>query len=405
MQIKTALRTPITPIAFAALAAVALGAQADELDTLQFRIGETIQRDSNVFRLSDSANTPAVPERGDTVAITTIGIRLNKPYGLQRFELEASAEKYNYQRFSYLNFTALNYAAAWRWSLTPAFHGNLTTDRQEYTDNAADVQNLGQPQRQVNRRTERSSLLDAEYELGAHWRVVAGLFERSSNNSQPGTFEPESKVNGTVIGARYVLREGDSLGYRFRNGSGNYTDASLPLVISRDFKDREHELSLEWQAAPKTTLQARLAYLERDHDGQPARDFSGYQGQLSANWQATAKITVAGGLVKELDSYQSGNDSYYDGYKVFIAPSYKPTEKTAVRLRYDHGVRNYKGAPAGAVPSGRRDTTNLATLGFEYQPLRSLTLTAALQRDQRSSNTPGFDYSSNSFLVSGLFSF
>ena len=404
MPRKNAMRTSIAPVAFAVLAAFALSAKADELDTLQVRIGETIQRDSNIFRLSDAANTQALlgrPERSDTAAITTIGIKLNKPYSLQRFELEASADKYNYQRFSNLNFTALNYAAAWRWSVTPAFHGNLTTDRREYTDNTADVQSLGR----VNRRTDRNSLLDAEYELGARWRVIAGLFERTSSNSEAFTFEPDSKVRGTEVGARYVFREGDSLAYRFRNGRGDYTDAFLPLVTSRDFKDREHEASLEWQAAPKTTVQAKLAHLERDHDGQLARDFSGYQGQISANWQATAKTSLAGGLIKELGSYQTGTDSYYDGYRVFIAPSYKPTEKTAVRLRYDHGVRSYKGALPGFVPSGRRDTTNLASLGFEYQPLRSLTLTAALQTDRRSSNTPGFDYRSNSFLVSALLSF
>ncbi|MDB5964713.1 MAG: epsL, partial [Polaromonas sp.] len=106
------------PVAVALMLAFGTAAQADELDTLQFRVGESLQRDSNVFRLSDQANTQAITgrsERADTIAITTLGAKFNKQYGLQRVELDADFEDYRYQRYSNLSFTAVNYAAAWRW--------------------------------------------------------------------------------------------------------------------------------------------------------------------------------------------------------------------------------------------------------------------------------------------------
>ncbi len=130
------------PFHLVCMAALPLLAQADGLDTLQFRVGQSVEHDSNVFRLSDSANTQAqlgTAERSDTVAVTTLGVKPDKSYSLQRFEFEATVDDYNYSRFSNLDFTAKNYAAAWRWSLTPRFRGNLSSDRREYVDNTADV--------------------------------------------------------------------------------------------------------------------------------------------------------------------------------------------------------------------------------------------------------------------------
>jgi hypothetical protein len=85
-------------------------------------------------------------------------------------------------------------------------------------------------------------------------------------------------------------------------------------------------------------------------------------GQLDAAWAITPKTSLAGGVVRELASYQTTTASYYEGYRFFVAPTWKPTEKTAVRLRYDHGARDFKGPLPGFAATNRRDTTNLLSL-------------------------------------------
>ncbi|WP_411886502.1 XrtB/PEP-CTERM-associated polysaccharide biosynthesis outer membrane protein EpsL [Polaromonas sp. YR568] len=394
----------LLPVPLLVLGLFPLAAHADDLDTLQFKAGQSVTHDSNVFRLSDSANAQAVigtPDRDDTVAVTTAGFKINKPYGLQRFELEAGVEDHHYSRFSYLDFTAVNYAAAWRWSFTPALHGNLTTDRSEYVDPYADVQARGQ----INRRTNRSTVFDAEYELDGAWRLVGGVFERTSSNSQPFTFEGDTKVHGGEAGVRYVYPSGTSMAYRFRDGKGEYPGRVPSPVSAGNFTDREHEFRLDWAPTGKTTLRAKAAYFDRAHDGLSARDFSGFTGQLDANWAITAKTSLAGGVVRELGSYQTLNSSYYEGYRFFVAPTWKATEKTAVRLRYDHGARDFKGPLPGFAASNRRDTTDLLSLAVEWQALRALKLTASVQSDRRKSNEPGADYKSNSFGIAADASF
>ncbi|MEO5659622.1 MAG: XrtB/PEP-CTERM-associated polysaccharide biosynthesis outer membrane protein EpsL [Polaromonas sp.] len=370
---------------------ISLNVHADELDTVQFKAGVGVRYDSNIFRLSDSADAQAVlgtSKRSDMIAVTSVGIKLDKQYSLQRFEFDVNADRYSYKEFTNLDFTAVNYAAAWRWSLTPRLHGNLTTDRRQYIDNTADVQNSGQ----VNRRTNRSTLFDAEYGIGGPWRVVGGVFENNSTNSQL-TSEGDSRVSGGEVGVRYVYASGTSLAYRLRHGSGEYPDR-----LSGNFKDREHEFRLDWPLSGKTTIQAQLSHFDRTHEGLSARDFSGILGQINATWEATGKTRVRAGFARELGSYQTASTNYYKGYRFFIAPSWKPTEKTAVLLRYDHGVRDFS-------PSNRRDTSNQGSLSFEWQAARAVKLSASILRDERNSNLPGFDFKSNGLNVSVLASF
>jgi exopolysaccharide biosynthesis operon protein EpsL len=395
---RSALFCCVAGIAFSPVSAM-----ADELDLLQFNAGLAWQHDSNVFRLSDQASAPGVAGssgRSDNILTSTAGLKLRKPYGLQRFEADVSLENTNYKRFSSLDFTAVNYAAAWRWSLTPAFYGNLTTDRREYVDNSADVQSAGQ----LNRRTDRSTRFDAEYQLDGVWRLLGGAFQRTNSNSQSFTFEGDSKVIGAEAGVRYQFPYGTSLAYRFRNGKGEYTNRASAAAVSSDFTDREHEVQGEWVGG-RAKLGGRISHLERNYDSIPARDFSGVLSQIDVTYALTGKTSVFAGVVRELGSYQTNNASYYQGTRVFVAPTWKATDNIAVRARYDYGVRDYKGPLPGFVTSNRTDKTSLASLAVEWQPIRLLTLMAWLQRDQRTSNEFGADYKSNSVGISAKASF
>ena len=374
-------------------------ASADELDTLQFRAGQTWQYDSNLFRLSDGVDnqsTLGLPSRSDQFGVTTVGAKIDKKYGLQRFELDVNANRYSYKNLSQLDFTAVNYAAAWRWSVTPALYGNLTTDRREYTDNTAVVQNTGQ----LNRKTDSLTLLDAEYAIDGPWRALAGVFKKRTDNTQASTFEGDSKITGVQAGVRYVYASDTSLAYLIKQGRGEYPNRVLSSTSVNSFKDREHEFKLNWPVTGKTTIQSTLSYFDRAHEGLAARDFSGFVGQLEAIWKITGKTTLAGGLVRELGDYQTNSISYFQGNRIYIAPTWKPTEKTAVKFRYDHGIRNYKGALPNFSTTDRRDTTSLSSLALEWDVIRAVKVGASLFMENRKSNEPTANYKSHG---AGLF--
>ena len=382
---------------------IPLSQAEDRPPALEFRAGQRIEHDSNVYRLSDSADaTPLTgsSKRADTYGVTTLGVKLDQTYSLQRLELDINAQAYRYQNFSALDFTALNYAAAWRWSLTPRFHGSLTADQREFVDNTVDVQSSSE----VNRRTERRALFEAEYEIGAAWRALAGVFERSLKNSLPQTYEADATATGGELGARYVWPSGNSAAYRYKAASGDYSGRVPTLLAPNEFSDREHELSFEMLPVAGSSVRGRLAHLDRRHDGFEARDFSGLVGEVSGRWALTGKTRIEAGVLRELGSYQTSTASYYEGERLYVSPVWKPTEKSAVRLRLDQGERRYKG---GIVlpPVGRRDTTTLTALSLEWEPLRLLRLVASFQQDKRKSNTAGYDYLANVLGVSAQLSF
>jgi exopolysaccharide biosynthesis operon protein EpsL len=361
-----------------------------DADTLVWRAGVQWARDDNVFKEASGS------AKADNIAVTTAGVRINKPWSLQRLELDASLDDLRYQNYSALNFTALNYNGAFRWAFTPRLRGNLVGERREYIDLFSDVSNG-----RVNRRTEQNHGLDAEYEIGAAWRALAGVFERRVTQSLEG-LEPDATVRGGEVGARYDFRSGNSLGYRLRQGQGEYSDA---LTAISGFTDQQHELDLQWRATGQVRVGGRLGWLQRDHDQQPVRDFSGWTGRLQAHWQLTGKTSVAGGLIRELAPYQVTDASYYEGYRLFIAPEWKPTAKTAVRLRLDHGTRNYKGSPVPTALPQREDRLSIAALALEWEPIRALRLMASVQRDERNSNRSGADYRANVYSIAAQASF
>ena len=60
---------------------------------------------------------------------------------------------------------------------------------------------------------------------------------------------------------------------------------------------------------------------------------------------------------------------------------------------------------AGLVTAQRRDTTNDASLSFNWEPYRFLLLSASLQNARRSSSAAGLDYNSNTVNINAQFTY
>ncbi|HBA09745.1 MAG TPA: hypothetical protein DCW48_09485, partial [Methylotenera mobilis] len=85
---------------------------ADEQDALNFSAGAAVTFDDNLFRLPDSADTRqsiGKSSRSDRILITNAGIKIDKPYSLQRFQLDLNLIDNRYDTNSYLDYTAFNY--------------------------------------------------------------------------------------------------------------------------------------------------------------------------------------------------------------------------------------------------------------------------------------------------------
>ena len=383
------------------------GVHADADDTFTLNAGINLQHDSNLFRLPSDADTQALlgtSTRSDLMTITSAGLKFNKQYSLQRFELDATMIDYRYRTFDHLDYTAFNYAGAWRWSVTPKLHGNLTLRRNEslnsYTDYSGySVRNL---------RTEENQRFDGVYEIDGAWRLIGGISRSSTSNSQAVEQDSDTRSTSVDAGIRYSFPSGSALSYVVRAGHGKYTNRTqLNPWYQQDnaFDDYENELRLTWAVTGKTTIDTRLAHFSRKHEHYDDRDYSGVTGNININWQATGKTRITAGWTRELASSQSLSSSYVVTDRLSLAPYWQISDKTGLRLRYEYARRDYRGAIYPVLQDGRTDNVQNGQIALEWQPYRSLFITTSLQTDKRDSNTANRDYDSTMFNVSAQMSF
>ncbi len=381
---------------------IAQHTRADADDTFNVTAGVSVQHDDNLFRKSSNL------AKADDITVATLGLKIDKRYSLQRFELEASLVDNRYRTFDYNDFTALNYAAAWHWSLTPYLHGNLSSERIEALNSFSDNPESGTR----NLRVDQNQRFDGVLEVSGSWRVLGGITQTKRSNSELSNPEGDIRLNSAEGGLRYDFRSGSSLSYIWRSGRGDYFNRVQPIEAARldnHFDQRENEVRLVWPITAKTTVDARAAYLARTHAHFSERDFAGIVGNLNVNWAITDKTSLTAGYSHELSSYQttaatSYTSSYVSTDRLTFSPLWKISEKTALRARLNYAHQRYLGATDNTL-SNRVDTLRTSMIGLEWKPLSTLSLGASLQNEKRTSNQPGLDYKDTIAGVTAQLSF
>jgi exopolysaccharide biosynthesis operon protein EpsL len=384
-------------------------------------VGSTFTYDSNVFRLSPSIDPVILtgqPGRSDQIIISSATLGVNKVYSMQRFEFNGSLVDNRYNNFDFLNFLGKNYTAAWHWYLTPYLHGRLSSSHGEALNNFANLTGFANSTNQ-NLRTNDNFHFEGVFEIDKAWHIIGGIDYSVTKNSRVTVQDFNNRVFSVEGGIRYSLPSGSTLTYKVRSGRGEFINRVLPIVenlFDTQFDDMEHEVRLIWPVTGKASITARAGHFRREHAHFPVRDFGGFVGNFDLNWAITSKTRITAGWARQLSNYQTAfafqhpefqrfSSSFIATDRFTIAPVWQITDKTALRLRYDYILSDFKGGIL-PVPAGiRSDSMHSGLIALDWQPLKVLFLSAAFQRDHRSSNFRGFDFDSTAGSVSARLSF
>lgn len=364
------------PVAHAQMA-TELPRNTETGDTLQFRVGAGLERDSNVLR--------APVAQSDTAGIYSLGARIDKQISLQRIVLDAELATYKYQDFKDLNYTTLNYTAAYNYAFTPRFRGTVRADQREYRDTTTATTGVTQG----FTARERNQRIEGTYTPGGGLLAQAGLSHRSSESDVPNSLDASPTVTSVYVGAGYEFASGTQAILQYRRGDGKYDN------LATDFNENEIALVGRYPITPKTTLNGRIGWLERNHDTNSALDFDGLVGTLSANWDITGKTSLEGGFEREIGSYEVAGGGSVKLWRFYVQPVWRATEKIRVRLRYAFDSRDWSTASAAAPDAGREDDTNAYGVFVDWEPRRNLFVTGSLRQERRDSNINAFDYRAN----------
>jgi exopolysaccharide biosynthesis operon protein EpsL len=399
---------PAALLVFAAAEVFAPPAYADQFDTVNLVLSDTLTYDANVFRTPDSVGPqPGFSTKADHINLISAGIKIDKPYAQQRFQFDVTKTLTRYNNFSYLDADALNYRGAWLWALTPRITGTLSTDRaQAQLPFAVN----GGTQRNVRTTNNRNFTIDGWVTGG--WHLLAGVGQSESSTEQAVLSTPSYRSHRIEGGLRYVATSGNSLTFTQRSIPAELINQPLDPVnfIDTNYRDTESELKGSWKPSGHSSFDGSLTRKARYNDHFSQRDFSGTAGELRYTWTPTGKLTFNLAATRNILPYAAfgntlENSSYRVDQTLSLGSEWKVDAKITVRLNLNRTISDYGGPVFAVTGPARSDDFRVARLAAEWAPARFVTLTASVERDRRTSNVSSFEYSDTIATIAASLTF
>lgn len=394
----------VKPCALAVLVGLAwaapVGAQTE--DGLSLRVGRNWQYDDNLFRLPTGVNpllALGTADAGETVAVTTVGLRYSKRMGLQRVELDLALVDYNYQRYNNLDLTATNYNARWNWFVTPRVHGAVRLENNQVVNTFGDAANANA--NAGNERLQRVTAWDGEYEIDGVWRLLGGVAHTRNTNQQPLRGEDSYITRTADVGLRYDALSGNSLALRWRQGTGRNPDPAPVGVNLRDDSYNVSELvvNLRWRPTGQLGVNVDTGRRAQSHTRTPVRNYSEPFAAVGLEWAVTGKTALTARWATDVASYQTNNASFSRSERVDLGVSHRLAARTTLLASLGQTQRRYLQPLPGQAPDPLRDKTLDTSLSVRWAVTPKVQLDASWRRNSRRANQAGLAYDSNALQV------
>ncbi len=381
---------------------------ADEFDALNFVLSQAITYDANIFRTPDSAGPqPGTAGKSDRTETTSIGFKINKPYAQQRFQIDYAQTRTRFDTFNFLNSDAVNYRAAWLWAFTPHLTGTLGTDK---TQSQVSFAQAGGTQRNVRTSTNHTFSIDGW--LGGGWHLLAGLGTSEATTEQAVISQPAFESRRIEAGLRYEAASGNSLGFTRRLIPADTTNQRLDPVnlIETNYRDAQSELKLHWKPSGQSTFDGTLMRSERVNEHFSQRDFAATVGEIRYGWTPTGKLQFNLSASRAISPYLAfgntiQNSSYVVDQALVLGAVLQVDAKVAFNFTATRKLSDFGGPVFAVAGPARSDDFRSLQIGANWSPLRSLTLSANVERDRRDTNAAAFQFSDNIASISAALNF
>lgn len=356
-------------------------ALADSLDTLNVVIGHTLTYDSNLLRL------PADP-KSDTIRTTYLGLRIDKTYSQQQFQIDFTDTRSRYDNFPERNANTIDYRAAWLWHLTPRISGTLETSQVQAQVEGDETLRIAK-----NVRTTKTRDFSLDGSVFGGWHLLFGVAQREQKSESVILVNPDFRSIGMNAGVRYEAKSGASISVIQYDRKGEFlSEINFANFLDNRYHETESELKVSAKPSGHSNISGRLARLQRRYERFEQRDYSGLVGGFDYNWTPTGKLRVDASAKRSFSATRELLSSFRVENLLSLAPSWQASEKIAVRLRFDRSTIDYRGPvipPRGPL---RHDTMHTVKLSADWEIARFVTLSASVQKQRRSSNYPLFEF-------------
>lgn len=356
-----------------------------------------VTSDSNLFR------RPAQFAQSETILSSNLGVRYNKAFGQQEFNLEAVKSLTRYEKFSYLDFDATNYKGYWNWQVNKRLSGKISAFRSE---NLAPFENTAGLALQRNVRVIETQAADFDFWAIDGFHIIAGLTSDNQKSEQSSILNraPDFDSTGASLGIKYIARSGNSITGRWHKTDGQYTNNPV-AALNTDYVENMTELSADWKLSGHSALNAKIGWLDRTGNGTTRRNFSGPSSSASYVWESGGKLGATLSAARKTSPLQDLVASYREDTTLSIATTWRTSEKTSAFMT----LSSIKGKDLGGtgIPGigNRRDTTNSISAGVTWVATRTLSINGSLQQAKRTANVPLTGYDASVARIGAAISF
>lgn len=360
---------------------------ADEFDTFQLNYDISKSHISNVFKSSSDAIS-------DQSTMQVVGLKIDKPYALQRLKLDINYTDTSYQKNTALDFAAVNYTGELDWSITPNFKGVLSKSRKSnlagFTDFRAQAQNI---------QTSENTVFNAEYSTRV-LTYIAGITDSSNSNSRVFSEQRDSDSLAFNYGVKYASASGSTIALMGHSRDGRFKSRELndALMLDNGFNEREFEVNVDLEADEKSKLYGKLSYLSQSYDHYSQRDYSVLQGYLNYDYRVSSKMVLHSELNRKASRFETSYSTYAVRESFNLGLSYAYSEK--LNLNFSNRVANRAFMhPISNIDEHRSDLERTLTFGVTWHPQKFAALALSTTKSSRDSNYTGFDYNDLTTMV------
>ncbi len=383
-------------------------------DTVQAYVSSSISHDDNLLRISSDVDPMTVsgqPSAADTIKQGTVGVKVDWKQSRQEVLLDASVSETRFARFTSLDYQATNIQSRWNWQLGNGLSGDVGYNRNTSLGSFAEIQRLTS-----NLSTQQNEFADGAWQLNPSLRLNGSLTHSNYNVTSNSIYGND--FMSYTVGAYFTPPSGNEIGIR-----GNRQVQSYPVLqvysgtpVDNGFTQDQLLATINWLYSGHIRVNGQAGWEERNQNQLTERNFSGKTMRGTLTWLASGKSQIDLTAWNEIDGYDitltyqglNYNTSYTRSKGVSFGPTWNPTGKLGVSARVQHVDREFLGNPELILVPGtltRQDTVNTASLSVNYQPVRTVNISASIQTETRSSNYLDVGYADNTVNLSMSFQF
>ena len=383
----------------------------DSRNPFSFSVSESINYDSNLYRLPKSVSNADAPKgkRSDIYSVTRASVNFDGGRSRQAFHAGLAASYVWYKTHSDLKNTPWDAFLRWDWRIGDRLSGVIGYGYSDtfvgfdnnYTINADD-------RKRIMRQFQRANA-SADFWWHPNWATGLGYTGAwvSYNNERYDTGKYDTREASLNI--TYRPSTGSRIVLSWLAENGKYPNQEETAGSMRDWKRRDVRLSGQWLLTGVTQLSGYFGYTQRKYDFAHNRDFNRPTWRIALHWVPTGKMIIDLAYRKEVGADADLVSNYAESHGLTLQPTWVVTSKVRLGANVEYLDRKY-GGDSGVDPTGwyrpRDAKTWVYGANLQYLPVPNANIALGFQYSNRDAKSDErFDYRTQSVYLSGRMTF